>query len=232
MGLIILSWLQKNQAWHSEQVWEHRELCCHPKAQCRALCNFFVPIFCKPTLWPNIVANQEWNHKVKKSVRGKKNQHICFDGPWPKCEINIRFAQFGVKKCLFILPRRRGDKGCSVWRDCGGFPGRQTHAWLSGKISLRCSKSGVFDDIRCKGADDKSVCNYSNILSVSSTQSLCHRPVTGFCCVQEAHFTSKVQLKLWPIRNIKIFHEVFWNCLGWKGPVVVPCPTPSCTGPA
>lgn len=66
--------------------------------------------------------------------------------------------------------------------------------------------------------------------SIIHTQSLCHRPVTGFRCVQEAHFTSKGQLKLWPVRNIKIFHDFFWNCLGWKGPVVVPPPTPSCMG--
>ena len=64
------------------------------------------------------------------------------------------------------------------------------------------------------------------------TQALRHRPVTGFRWVVEAYFTSRVQLRLWIFLSIKIFHELFLNSLGWKGPLVIPDPTLAHTGPA
>lgn len=41
----------------------------------------------------------------------------------------------------------------------------------------------------------------------SNTQALCHRPVTGFCWVEEAYFTSR----LWQLWSIKIFDEWFFQ---------------------
>lgn len=127
---MILSWFQWNQEQHPEVIWVHRQLCTLKPSSGPYTASFLFLSFLsgsRTSLQTNITANQEWNHKVKKSVWGK---NICFDVLWPKCEINIRFAQFGVNKCLFVLLRRRGDKGCSVWRDQGGFHGHQTHIWL------------------------------------------------------------------------------------------------------
>lgn len=64
------------------------------------------------------------------------------------------------------------------------------------------------------------------------TQALCHRPVIGFHWVEEAYFTSRVQLRLWLVWSIKIFHELFSNSLGWKGPLVAPGPSLAHTAPA
>lgn len=118
VGLIILQSCSKTQGGIQSRSGSTGSCAVTPKPSAGPVFLSSPPFFLSESKPPNPAANHEWNLKVRKSVWGgwrgaKKKKNICFDGLWPKCEINIRFAQFGVKKCLFVLLRRRGDKGCS-----------------------------------------------------------------------------------------------------------------------